>query len=128
MADSEPEMSMLPGMAKTLLMPSDWKSSAVSLRLSCKRNCSMVAALFVTAPAMSHSPLASVCLKGAPVGRVTAASGLWLMAGAGTNNAATIEQVRLQLKRSGTAEDFQSESINSVFAIPGNIDISGDRK
>jgi len=69
--------------------------------------------------------LAAVTLPtGAPF-KHTDASGLWLMAGAVTNNAATIEQFRLQLKRSETAEDFQSEGINSVFAIPGNIDISG---
>jgi hypothetical protein len=53
------------------------------------------------------------------------ASGLWQIGGLTTGNAATVEQLKLKMKRSVTAEDFQSEGLNSVFFLPGNLDVDG---
>ena len=53
------------------------------------------------------------------------ASGLWKLNNAATLNALTIEQFKLSLKRSTGAEDFQTESLNPTYFLPGNITIDG---
>ena len=54
------------------------------------------------------------------------ASGTWRINNAATGNAATIETLQLQLKRSVQAMDCQSEGLNPVYFVPGNLDISGN--
>lgn len=53
------------------------------------------------------------------------ASGLWLINNSATLNAAVIESFKLSLKNSTTAEDCQSEGLNPVYFLPGNMDLTG---
>ena len=49
----------------------------------------------------------------------------WNINGATTGNAATIQQFALQLRRSTTWDDLQTELVTPSGFLPGNIDISG---
>lgn len=49
----------------------------------------------------------------------------WLINGANTNNAATIEQFSLQAKNGTAWDDLQSEALTAGYFLPGNFDVSG---
>lgn len=50
----------------------------------------------------------------------------WLLNGANTGNAATIEGVQLMVKNSGAWDDLQNEALNATYFLPGNMDVSGN--
>jgi hypothetical protein len=53
-------------------------------------------------------------------------AGTWKLNNLSTGNAVTIDSFKLQLKRSTQVAECQSESVNPVYFLPGNVDIDGD--
>lgn len=49
----------------------------------------------------------------------------WLLNGAASGNAATIESFQVQLKNSVAWDDLQSEALTPAYFLPGNFDVSG---